>query len=201
MRFSNSTELCTKSLEALILGAIEGWPHDELDVRIRYSRGVEFSGSFHPIPPRIFVNLGRRNHYPYTIKTHVAPAKSDDQSWWREVYCVDVANEAELVLFVFMHEFYHWLVKKAGRNRRQKEGRCDRFATRALADQCGAVVRDSRGRAVPRKVWDFQDLNGFVAAARRVRKVPRAARLPLVAPSEVIRPGPIRGQMMLFDVG
>ena len=75
-----------------------------------------------------------------------------------------------------MHEFYHLLVKRARRNIRQKESMCDRFAARYLVDGFGAVVRDEGRDLVPRKVWDFQDLDGFVAAAR----TRRAARRPIV---------------------
>lgn len=100
-----------------------------------------------------------------------------------------------------MHELYHWLVKKARRNTRQKEGRCDRFAVRALVDGLGLKVVDENGVTVPRDEWDFQDLDAFVAAARRpiARQAARTARpAALVAiPSKqpIIGPGE---QLLLF---
>ncbi len=167
MNFRNTTHVDSDLLLTSIQDAIEGWPSDKLIVRVRYSRGAEFSGTCYYASNRIFVNLGRENRYPYRLLTHIARPRANRTHWWRELYSVDIASAHELVLFVFLHEFYHWLVKQARRNVRQKEGRCDRFATRILVDRYGAQVRDARGKPVSRDAWDFQDLNGFVAAARR----------------------------------
>jgi hypothetical protein len=202
MKLSNSTHLSTPKLEKVLLRAIDGWPHDGVDVRVRYSRGADFSGTCNYTSGRILVNLGRHNSYPYSLDTMIARPQSDSRYWWRELYSVEVRDAYLMVLFVFMHEFYHWLVKKARRNVRQKEARCDRFATRALVDGYGAVVRDAKGRAAPRDAWDFQDLDGFVAAARgkRVRRT-RAARTPRVQPPRPIAAAfPLTGrQLLLFD--
>ncbi len=88
-----------------------------------------------------------------------------------------------MVLFVFLHELYHFLVKRARRNPRQKESMCDRFAARYLVERFGATVRDSSGRIVPREAWDFQDLERFVAAARdrRAREGVAAGTMPTPA--------------------
>lgn len=169
MDFRNTTHVDSDELLSAIDQAIEGWPSEKLIVRVRYSRGAEFSGTCYYGSNRIFVNLGRDNKYPYRLLTHIARPRANRTHWWRELYSVEIASPMQLVLFVFLHEFYHWLVKQARRNVRQKEGRCDRFATRVLVDQYGAEIRDSRGRIVPREAWDFQDLDGFVAAARRKR--------------------------------
>ena len=183
MRLHNTTHLDTTRLEQMMLAAIDGWPRDGLEVGVRYSRGAEFSGTCFYKERKIYINLGRRNRYPYAVRTNIACARSDRRSWWREVYCLHVADAYQLALFIFLHEFYHWLVKKARRNIRQKESRCDRFATRALVERFNAPVLDSSGGPVPRAAWDFQDLDGFVAAAGRpARRVParklRAARRP-----------------------
>ncbi len=177
--------------------AVVGWPLDGLDVFVRYSRGAAFSGTCYYKEARIHVNLGRRNQYPFQVSTNIAKAQSNKKCWWRELYSVEVADAYQLVLFVFLHEFYHWLVKKARRNVRQKEARCDRFATRALVGAYGAAVRDPSGGTVPRSMWDFQDLEAFVAAARRpagrgrrIRKA-RAAR-------ESIGPAPATGEQLLL---
>ena len=166
MRLHNTTHLDTDRLKGMMFAAIDGWPRDGLDVRVRYSRGAEFSGTCFYKGGRINLNLGRHNRYPYTIRTNIARARSNRRCWWRELYSVEAADEYQLVLFVFAHEFYHWLVKKAGRNTRQKEARCDRFAARVLVNRYGAVVRDPSGQPVARSAWDFQDLEGFVSAAR-----------------------------------
>ncbi len=166
MILRNSTVLSTTRLEDMILPVVEGWPHEPLRAFIRNSRGAEFSGACYYHLARIHVNLGRRNTYPYLIRVSIARAQSDRRSWWREVYAVRVADAYQLALFVFLHEFYHWLVKKARRNTRQKESRCDRFATAVLVDRYAAEVLDSAGRRVPREQWDFQDQLAFVAAAR-----------------------------------
>lgn len=181
MDFRNTTHVDSGELLDAIHRAIDGWPNEKLIVRVRYSRGAEFSGTCYYGSNRIFVNLGRNNKYPYRLLTHIARPRANRTHWWRELYSVDIASPKQLVLFVFLHEFYHWLVKQARRNVRQKEGRCDRFATRVLVDQYGAEVRNSRGRLVPREMWDFQDLDGFVAAARRKRPV-RTSQ-PLLLPS------------------
>lgn len=184
MRFRNSTEICSERLKAMFARSVEGWPSDGIDVAVRYGRGAEFSGSCHYSPPRIYINLGRDNEYPYLIRTHIARARSNARCWWRELYTVELADASQLALFIYLHEFYHWLVRKARRNSRQKESRCDRFATRHLVDGYGCVVRDPRGKVVKREAWDFQDLDGFVAAARR----PQLIRRPQVAARRPVRP-------------
>ncbi|HVP11653.1 MAG TPA: hypothetical protein VMV94_10755 [Phycisphaerae bacterium] len=175
MQFTNRTQLDSRRLEQMILQAIGAWPHDGLSVSIHYSRGAEFSGTCYYDEGRIRVNVGRRNRYPYPMQAAIARSQSNRRYWWRELYSVELVDAYQLVLFVCMHEFYHWLVRKARRNVRQKEARCDRFATAVMVDEYGATVRDSRGVPVARSTWDFQDLNGFVAAALRSRAPRRAA--------------------------
>ena len=102
------------------------------------------------------------------MQTHIARPESNRTHWWRELYELELASPEELVLFIFLHEFYHYLIRLAGRNGRQKEGRCDRFATRTLVDDYGAAVLNSHGSCVERRLWDFQDLDGFVAKARQL---------------------------------
>lgn len=173
MDFANSTQLDSARLEDLFLR--HAWPyrHDQVTVRVRHSRGAEFSGTCYYATARLYINIGRANRYPYLLGTHIARSRSNRTHWWRETYRVTVADGFQLALFVFLHEFYHYLVKAAGRNPRRKEAMCDRFATRALVDACGAVVRDSRGQPVPREAWDFRDVHAFVAAAPQVTPVPR----------------------------
>lgn len=171
MIFANNTHLESARLEAMIRHAAQKWPLDGLEVVVRYSRRSEFSGTCFYKTGRIYINLGAANRYPFQLRTYIARAKSDTRRWWREVYTLELNDAYQLVLFVFMHELYHWLVKKARRNTRQKEARCDRFAARALVDGFGLVVRDMEGRLVHRNSWDFQDLDGFVAAARHTRSV------------------------------
>ena len=168
MDFANSTDLDSRRLEALFLR--HAWPyrHDRLHVRVRNSRGAAFSGTCYYAEARIFVNLGRRNVYPYRLGTQIARSRSSRTHWWRETYRLILADACQLALFVFLHEFYHYLVKAAGRNPRQKEGMCDRFATRALVDDHGVRVLDARGRPVRRERWDIQDLHAFVVAAPKV---------------------------------
>ena len=48
MRLHNTTHLDTDRLKAMMFAAIDGWPRDGLDVRVRYSRGAEFSGTALP---------------------------------------------------------------------------------------------------------------------------------------------------------
>ena len=69
------------------------------------------------------MNLGRRNRYPYALATHVARAESNRTHWWREVYVLDIASAYELVLFVYLHELFHWLVMSAGRNENTVPGK------------------------------------------------------------------------------
>jgi hypothetical protein len=166
MILRNTTHIDTALLGRLISESVEGWRHDDLNVLIRYSRKAVFSGTCYYRPPRIFVNIGRQNEYPLSVATHVARPSSNRRFWWRELYRVSVADASQLALFIFMHEFYHYLVKRAQRNARQKEARCDRFALRVLVDRFGSPVTDTQGRAVPREAWDFQDLDGFVDGAR-----------------------------------
>ncbi|MCK6483194.1 MAG: hypothetical protein HUU22_06950 [Phycisphaerae bacterium] len=172
MILHNATHLDTRRLEALFRQCAAPWPLDGLDVRVRYTRSSPFSGLCVYQTGRIHVNIGRRNRYPYAIRTHVARAKTTRRAWWRPMHVVHVSDAYQLALFIFLHELYHWLIRKARRNTRQKEGRCDRFAVRALVERFGVSVLDHEGRPVPRDSWDFQDLDAFVARALPTRKRP-----------------------------
>ncbi len=169
MDFANATELDGARLEQMFLRHTWPYRHDGLTVRVRHSRSTAFSGTCYYRDARLFVNLGRRNRYPYLLGTHLARAQSNRTHWWRETYRLVVTDAYQLALFVYLHELYHYLVKAAGRNPRRKEAMCDRFAAGALVDHCGVRVLDADRRPVPRADWDFQDLHGFVAAAPRSR--------------------------------
>jgi hypothetical protein len=142
-------------------------------VRVRYSRGAEFSGTCYYGNGQILVNLGRRNRYPFTLATGIAKARSNRTHWWRPTYRLTVADAYQLALFVYLHELYHYLVKAAKRSPRRKEAMSDRFATRVLVDYYGCRVCDTSGRRVARETWDFKDLDAFVAAAPRQKPAPK----------------------------
>jgi hypothetical protein len=182
MNLRNTTSLDTRTLEEMFGRHAAPWSHDRLTVIVRYSRGAEFSGTCYYRKHRIHINLGRHNRYPYLISTHIAKARSNRRFWWKEIYTVEARDAYHLALFIFLHEFYHWLIKRAKRNTRQKESMCDRFATRILVDAYGSDVRNDAGRPVPRESWDFQDVCGFVAGALPKRQVLRAARTVLHVP-------------------
>jgi hypothetical protein len=184
MEFRNSTELEGEWLRQLFLRHSEAYRHNRLSVSVRYSRGADFSGTCFYRDARIFVNLGRHVRYPYSLGTQIARAQSNRTHWWRETYRLSIADPYQLALFVYLHELYHYLVKTAGRSPRRKESRCDRFATRVLVDDYGARVTDGQGRLVAREAWDFQDLETFVAKARRAPKTRTepAARVPKPKP-------------------
>ena len=164
--FRNSTSLSDERLLSSCLAATTGWAVSTIDLFVRYSRGADFSGTCFYATRRVHVNLGRHLVYPYSMATNLARARTVGRRWYRPVLTVELRDGYEVVLFIFLHELYHLLVKRAKRNTRQKEGMCDRFAARYLVDRFGAVVRDSKRRRVAREEWDFQDLDGFVAAAR-----------------------------------
>jgi hypothetical protein len=166
------------------------WPHGCLSVWVRYSRSADFSGTCCYRRHQIYVNVGRCNQYPYAIRTHIARAQSNRRYWWKETYTIAATDGYQLALFVFLHEYFHWLIKRARRNTRQKESMCDRFATRVLVDAYGSVVRNEAQEPVPRASWDFQDLDGFVLAALPKRRLRRTART-------VIAPPP--ADQLLFD--
>jgi hypothetical protein len=183
MQFRNTTSLDSERLHELFRHHAEPWTHDRLNVVVRYSRGAEFSGTCYYGRHQIYINLGRGNRYPYLIRTHIARAQSNRRYWWKEIYTVEASDACQLALFVFLHEFYHWLIKRAKRNTRQKESMCDRFATRCLADAYGAAIRDEKGQLVARGSWDIQDVFGFVAGALPKRPSVRAARTVIHVPS------------------
>ncbi|RME37561.1 MAG: hypothetical protein D6788_09200 [Planctomycetota bacterium] len=196
MDFSNTTSLSDRRLRALFEEGADGWATGRLVVRVRYSRGADFSGTCLYARRRIYINIGRHLRFPYRMTTYLAKAVRRGRTWYRPAYVMPLQDGCQLACFLFMHELYHLLVKRAGRNTRQKEAMCDRFAARFLADRFGVPVLDSGGRPVPRERWEFQDLDGFVEAARDKRTVrSRAARLP-VAVSKGAEPG---GQLPLFS--
>ena len=129
------------------------------------------------------------------MATNLAKVRTTARGWRRQIILIEHADAYQLALFIFMHELYHLLVKRARRNTRQKESMCDRFAARFLVDHYHTPIRDSRGRPVPREVWDFQDLDGFVAAARSKSPQRRAARIPIRA----ARPTSL-GERLLLDL-
>ncbi len=179
MEFHNSTHLDDTRLYSMLLRHTAPYRHDRLVVHVRYSRGADFSGTCFYREGIIYVNLGRNNRYPYTLETSIAKARSTRTGWRREIYRLIVANAEQLVLFVYLHELYHYLVKQAGHNPRQKEAMCDRFATRVLVDHYGCPLTDSRGRPVPRDAWDFQDLAAFV------RRAPKESQMHLPLYGEI----------------
>jgi hypothetical protein len=188
----NRTGLDDARLDRMLHEAVIGWPHERLTVRVRFSRGADYSGTFLRSRRVIYVNLGRHVRYPYRLETYVARARSNRTHWWKPACGLQLADAYQLALFVFLHEFYHWLVTKARRNGRQKESMCDRFAVRGLVELTGLQVTDGKGRPVDRSTWDFQDLDRFVARARPKRRPTPAA--------EPKKPRPTIGQLYLFDV-
>lgn len=176
MDFHNSTDLDDTRLYAMFLRHTSPYRHDRLTVRVRYSRGADFSGTCYYREARILVNIGQHNRYPYTMDTNIAKAHSTRNGWRRELYSVTLADAEQLALFVYLHELFHYLVKRAGRSPRRKEAMCDRFATQVLVDRYGCPVRRNSGRSVSRESWDFKDLNAFIAAAPREPQM----RLPLL---------------------
>lgn len=174
--FANSTVLCGETLYRLCLRGIEGWSVGPIRVRVRYTRSTAFSGTCIYADRHIYVNLGRHLRYPYSMKTNLAKVQTLGRGWRREIFRIEMQNAYQLAIFIFMHELYHLLVYRAGRNTRQKESMCDRFAARYLVDGFGCRVRDRHDHPVPRTVWDFQDLEGFVAAARTDRRSNGQAR-------------------------
>lgn len=178
MDFQNTTRLGSSRLLNMFLQHTAPYRHDALAVRVRYSRGADFSGTCYYATQRIFVNLGRNVRYPYLLGTHIARSQSNATHWWRETYKLVIADAYQLVLFVYLHELYHYLVQQARRNTRRKEAMCDRFAVRTLVDHYGCLIVDSHRRAVPRHDWDFQDVDGFVAAAPKA--TPAVAGVPSI---------------------
>lgn len=181
MDFHNSTDLDTDRLLALVHEAADGWATGPMTVRVRFSRSADFSGTCFYATQRIFINVGRHLRFPYQMGTHVARARTVGRRWYKPVYALTLRHGYDLVLFVFLHELYHLLVKRARRNTRQKESMCDRFATRFLVDRYDVKVLRPDGHEVPREEWDFQDLDGFVSGARerrgtRPRSTEHAAR-------------------------
>jgi len=163
----NTTRLDSLGLLRGFAEAVANWPMDGLRVWVRDSRGADYSGTCYPREGRVFVNLSPRLEFPYKLNVQLARGTTVRGVWRRPLHTVDVPGPRELCTFVFLHEAYHWLIHRAGRNGRCKEAMCDQFATRYLVDHCGCVVRDHAGRAVTRAAWDMRNLDGFVLRARK----------------------------------
>lgn len=176
MQFENQTELASGRLRDTFLRHTAPYRHDALQVAVRHTRKADFSGACYYRDARIFVNVGRRNRYPYSFVTHVAKARTHRTHWSREALRLTVADPYQLALFVYLHELFHYLVKVSGRKTGRKEAMCDRFATRVLVDEYGCPLETPRGLPAPRELWDFQDLHGFVA---RAPKQPTQLLLPM----------------------
>lgn len=196
IEFSNSTDLPDARLLALFREGMAGWAVGTVTLRVRYSRGADFSGTCFYTDRRIYINLGRHLVYPYSMATNLARTKQVGDRWYKPIYRLELKDACQVVLFVFMHELYHLLVKRARRNIRQKESMCDRFAARFIVERFGAAVRGSYGRRVRREEWDFQDVEGFVEAARD-RRAPRRVRQTQI-PRAGALPKPRQEQLLLF---
>lgn len=196
--FGNTTDLSDVRLLALCHEAAVPWSLGRITLRVRYSRGADFSGTCFYADRRIYINLGRHLEYPYRLHTNLARTRTAGRQWYKPIYTLDLEDGYQLALFIFLHELYHLLVKRARRNTRQKESMCDRFATRTLVDDFGCIVLDEKGKPALREIWDFQDLDGFVAAARAKKQSAKAARRPLSKPPP--RPKPPGAQFWLFPM-
>lgn len=195
IEFHNSTELSSRVLERGCNECIEGWNVGTILLRIRYSRGADFSGTCFYDQRKIYINLGKHLVYPYPMNTHLARSVTIGRRWFKPIYRINIENGIQLAMFIFMHELYHLLVRRAGRNTRQKESMCDRFAARYLVDRFGVSIVTNKGKSVSRSDWDFQNVDGFVSAARRKR---RAARRPIRIPKKIEESSVISKQLMLF---
>jgi hypothetical protein len=191
----NSTGLSDARLLTLCSQGLAGWSVGTITLRVRYSRGADFSGTCFYGDRRIHVNLGRHLAYPYLMATNLARARTVGRRWHKPLYALELKDAYQVVLFIFLHELYHLLVKRARRNTRQKESMCDRFAARFLVERFGVPVRAPDGASVPRTQWDFQDLDGFVAAARSKRAVRPPARV-----GATVSRGPRHEQLLLFEL-
>jgi hypothetical protein len=189
--FGNTTNLSSDRLFDLFLNGLRGWSIGRITVRVRYSRGSDFSGTCFYADRRVFINLGKHVRYPYKMNTNVAKARRSGYIWRRPMYTMELKDAYQLAVFIFMHELYHLLVKRAGRNTRQKEAMCDRFAARHMIDRFGLAIKSETGERAPRLAWDFQDLEGFVAAARdrslqQVRAARRALKPDRFSPQQLL---------------
>ncbi len=197
MDFKNTTTLSSPLLHETFSLAVAGWPADRLVVRVRWSRGADFSGTCIYATHRLYINLGRHLRYPYRMATHCARARKAWGKYYKPSSFIELCDGYQVCLFIFAHEYYHWLVKQAGRNTARKESMCDRFAARVLVDDYGCVLRDKHGRPLPREQWDTQNLEAFVG---RVRRQPAAApHLLRRAAREVIAPRDGE-QLLMFRV-
>lgn len=191
MELINSTALDSERLRATFERHTEPYDHTRLWVRVRYSRKADYSGTCYYRNQRIFVNIGRRVVYPYTLGTYLAKARTQGSFWTRDVFQLHLGEAAHLALFIYLHELFHHLVQVAGRCVRRKEAMCDRFAARVLIDEYGCVLTDRDGRSVPREAWDFQDLEGYVARAPRRQKQPAILAARPYFPQTAATPRPI----------
>ena len=113
MDFHNSTELSDEKLLGLCSEGMAGWAVGTVSVYIRYSRGADLSGTCYYSDRRIYVNIGRHVVYPYQMGTNLARARTIGRYWYKPMYNVEIKSGYELALFVFMHELYHLLLKRA----------------------------------------------------------------------------------------
>ncbi len=201
MIFKNSTHLNRQKLLIQFLDAARPYPVDDLTVSVRYSRGADFSGTCYYDTGRLFCNLGRHLDYPYTMATYIARTVSNGKQWSKPLYTIEFADGYQLALFILLHELYHWLVKRAGRNTRQKESMCDRFAARHLHDHHNCPIHTPEGTPAARADWLINDLDAFVAAATKPinRQIPDATSKP-AARETTLEPKPVSksSQITLF---
>lgn len=187
IELNNATALSTLRLLTLFTTETAGWRTGRMVVHVRHTRSADYSGTCYYDRGLIYVNLGRHLQYPYLMGTYLARSVTVGRRWFKPVYSIEIKDAYELALFIYLHELYHLLVRKAGRNVRQKESMCDRFAARRLVDLCRCPVRDGKGRLVERADWDFQDVERFVARARDRRARPSAAARPYTGAGKAAR--------------
>ncbi|MFN0137579.1 MAG: hypothetical protein ACKVS9_15860 [Phycisphaerae bacterium] len=179
MDFRNLTQLDSARLYSLFIRHTEPYDHSAISVRVKNGRSAEFSGSCYYASSTLNINLSPKNRYPYSLGTHVARPQSNQSHWWRDIYRITLADAYQLALFVYLHELFHYLVRKAGRPTRRREGMCDRFAARVLVDHYGCIMRRSDESLAERDEWDIHDLHKLVAAAPKQPPREMAAMRPI----------------------
>ena len=100
MDFKNTTTLDSNLLRETFESAVAGWPTDPLVVRVRWSRGAEFSGTCVYATHRLYINLGRQLRYPYRMETHCARGRKAWGRYYKPSSFLELCDGYQVCLFI-----------------------------------------------------------------------------------------------------
>ena len=135
MDFKNTTTLDSNLLRETGESAVAGWPTDPLVVRVRWSRGAEFSGTCVYATHRLYINLGRHLQYPYRMETHCARGRKAWGRYYKPRSFLELCDEHGLYVVDEANVESHALMQTLSKDPRFEHAILDRILRMVRRDR------------------------------------------------------------------